>query len=278
MLRLNRDSEVLWSGAPRAHHDFVRLDGDRIAVLDRERVPLPNAPAEAVTPWLSEDGIAIVSMETGETLRRMSIWDSLLASRWSALAVEALVNTGFVEVGDGTGAIERALDPLHANSIALDPERGEAVVFLRDVGALLWIDLEKLEIVRVRVGPWVGAHDPQAIPGRKGWWALFDNYSSKGSSSSASRIVATDGLTTEVLYEGSPEDPFFSPVCGSIAATPEGWIVTETTQGRAFGLTRDGDVAWEFRSPFRIEARGLIAALLDMRPMKELETETGDER
>lgn len=276
MIRLDTDSKVLWSGAPRAHHDFVRTSRDQLAVLDREKVRLAGTSGGGAMNWLSEDGIAIVSETTGKTLRRVSIWDLLNESRWRSLATEAMANTGVVEVGDGTGKIEKALDPLHANGISLDPVSGELVVFLRNVGALLWLDADSLTIARVRVGPWVGGHDPQPIPGRPGWWALFDNYSSKGSSFRASRVIATDGFTTEVLYEGSPMDPFFSPVCGSVAtAAPKsdsvpsarGWVVTETTQGRAFGLAPSGEIAWEFRTPFRIEEKGLIAALLDMRPM-----------
>lgn len=276
MIRLDSDSAILWSGAPRAHHDFVRLSNDRLAVLDRKKVPLPGASKGAPLPWLSEDGIAILSESTGETLRRASIWEALRKSRWESLATEALANTGVVEVGDGTGKIEKALDPLHANGISLDPKSGELVVFLRDVGALLWLEVDSLSITRVRVGPWVGGHDPQPMPSRPGWWALFDNYSSKGSAFGASRVIATNGLSTEVLYEGSASDPFFSPVCGSVATTgpddgkqnsPSGWVVTETTQGRAFGLTPSGEIAWEFRTPFRIEEKALIAALLDMRPM-----------
>ncbi|MEE2939155.1 MAG: hypothetical protein VX460_02100, partial [Planctomycetota bacterium] len=118
LVRLDADSQVVWSGAPRAHHDVCLIDGDRACVLDRERRPRIDDGASAhPAPHLSEDGLRVVSLATGETLRRISLVDALAGSRWASILEEAWPGSGVVEIGDGTGAIELGLDPLHANGV-----------------------------------------------------------------------------------------------------------------------------------------------------------------
>lgn len=272
LLKLDADSKVVWSGAPRAHHDVCLLDGDRACVLDRERRPrLDDGRAPHDAPHLSEDGVAIVSLETGETLVRHSIVDALAASRWSSLLDESWANSGVVEIGDGTGDIEFGLDPLHANGVELDPDaegREVALLFLRDLGATARMDLATGELLSLTLGSWVGAHDPRPVPGRPGWVALFDNLGARDASPRRSRVIATDGVRTEEIATDGAS--YFSIVCGSIAPLPRGgWLVTSTTEGRALAFDPKGSLAWEFRTPFRIQADGLIAALLDMRPLQE---------
>lgn len=270
LVRLDARSRIVWSGAPRAHHDVCLIDDERVCVLDRERRPRIDDGASAhPAPHLSEDGLRVVSLATGETLRRISIIDALADSRWSSILTEAWPGSGVVEIGDGTGAIEFGLDPLHANGVELDPEaEGEvAIVFLRDVGALARVDLVSGELLSFELGPWIGAHDPQPVPGRSGWTALFDNHGPRDVTPPRSRVVLTDGRHTEEF--GVRSGSFRSKVCGSLAALEGGgWLVTSTTEGRALAFGPDGSLAWEFRTPFRVEEEGLIAALLDMRPLR----------
>lgn len=270
LVRLDANSRVVWSGAPRAHHDVCLIDEERVCVLDRERRPRIDGGASAhPAPHLSEDGLRVVSLATGETLRRISLVDALAGSRWSSILTEAWPGSGVVEIGDGTGAIELGLDPLHANGVELDTDaEGEvAVVFLRDVGALARVDLVSGDLLSLELGPWIGAHDPQPVPGRAGWTALFDNHGARDAAPPRSRVVLTDGRRTEEFRAASVS--FRSKVCGSIAPLAGGgWLVTSTTEGRALAFEPDGALAWEFRTPFRVEEEGLIAALLDMRPLR----------
>ena len=44
---------------------------------------------------------------------------------------------------------------------------------------------------------------------------------------------------------------------GRVQVLPNGnTLVVETDRGRALELTEDGDVVWEFRSPYRVGERG----------------------
>ena len=48
---------------------------------------------------------------------------------------------------------------------------------------------------------------------------------------------------------------FFSAVQGAAQALPNGNVlVTESTKGRVFEVTRDGEIVWEFWNPDRTAA------------------------
>ncbi|MGB0333432.1 MAG: hypothetical protein ACPGPE_16610, partial [Planctomycetota bacterium] len=98
---------------------------------------------------------------------------------------------------------------------------------------------------------------------------LFDNFGASSSPSPASQIlsISPSDRTAQVLFHGTEEDPFFSPVCGAVLPLPEGrLLVVESTAGRALQIDRSGRLLWEFRTPFRIPEEDLVAVLLDMRP------------
>ena len=70
----------------------------------------------------------------------------------------------------------------------------------------------------------------------------------------ASRILEIDPATGEVVwtYAGTEVDPFYSETCGLAQRLPDGnTLITESDFGRAFEITADGKVVWEFYNPYR---------------------------
>ena len=54
-------------------------------------------------------------------------------------------------------------------------------------------------------------------------------------------------------FTGSKSEPLYSRRSGRIEVLPNGnTLVVETEGGRALELTQDGEVVWEFRSPYRM--------------------------
>ena len=97
---------------------------------------------------------------------------------------------------------------------------------------------------------------------------LFDNF---GDRSAFSQIISISPTvkTARVIFQGTEDDPFFSPVCGAVLPLPgDRLLVIESTAGRAIQIDRSGRLLWEFRTPFRIPAEDLVAVLLDMRPQE----------
>ena len=64
-------------------------------------------------------------------------------------------------------------------------------------------------------------------------------------------------------YTGSDATPLYSSVCGSVQRLPNGnTLITESLSGRAFEVTREGDVVWRWTSPYRVGPNGEGVAVL----------------
>ncbi|HNW39610.1 MAG TPA: arylsulfotransferase family protein [Candidatus Omnitrophota bacterium] len=77
---------------------------------------------------------------------------------------------------------------------------------------------------------------------------IFDNGYQRG----YSRIVELNPLTKNIVWEyrTNPPSRFFSKNRGSNQKLPNGNIlITESDNGRAFEITQDGEIVWEFYSP-----------------------------
>ena len=273
LMRLAPDSTIRWRSVPGAHHDLL-VDGDEAWVLDRT----VTAPTPRERDWLggaetpvTRDGLVRISLDDGRVLERASLSELRGDARWDEVYQEAIKRARVVEIGDDQrdGELRDALDPLHANGLArLDPSRSVPTVFLREVGGFMELARDLGRIDALRLGPFVGAHDPQLDP-VGGGTLLFDNFGASSSPSPSSQIlsISPGERTAQVLFHGTEENPFFSPVCGAVLPLPEGrLLVVESTAGRALQIDRSGRLLWEFRTPFRIPHEDLVAVLLDMRP------------
>ena len=78
---------------------------------------------------------------------------------------------------------------------------------------------------------------------------IFDN----GNRREYSRIVELDPVAGGVSwdYEANPPSSFFSFWAGANQRLPNGnTLVTESSQGRVFEITKDGKIVWEYNSHF----------------------------
>jgi hypothetical protein len=125
------------------------------------------------------------------------------------------------------------------------------------------IDPRSRRAVWVASGLWQAQHEPVLLP--NGRMLVFDNLGRGGSS----RIVEFDPVTQKVhwQYGGAPNEPFASWKVGVQQRLPNGnTLITESTEGRAFEVTPQGHIVWEFMNPARAgEARELIATLYEFR-------------
>ena len=78
-------------------------------------------------------------------------------------------------------------------------------------------------------------------------------------------MLEFDPLTGEVLWKYQKERPdeFFSKTCGSAQRLANGnTLVTESDYGRAFEITAEGEIVWEYHNPRRAGDEGEFVATL----------------
>src|SRR2546422_252569 len=97
-----------------------------------------------------------------------------------------------------------------------------------------------------------GQHAP--TPLANGNVLIFDNGTHRlDDSMPYSRVIEVNPATNEIVwkYQDSPAWNFFSPRMGNGQRLPNGnTLITESSFGRLFEVTREGEIVWEYVSPF----------------------------
>ncbi len=254
LVKLDKDSNILWTYDGGAHHDLEVMDDGRIFILTREAHRVPRVDRNST---VLEDFITILNSD-GEELDRISIlsvfWDSNYDRAFLALKMRRsgdITHTNTLEVLDGSLA-----DRLPAF------RKGNALISFRKLHAIAVVDIEARKAVWLMAGPWIGQHQPTVLPNDH--ILVFDN----GGNTGISRVLEFDPVTQEEVwrYGGSYEDEFYTKSCGTNALLPNGNIlITESDNGRAFEVTRGGEIVWEYRNPARAGSkRQLIATIFEM--------------
>jgi hypothetical protein len=251
LVRLDKDSNLVWSYQRNTHHDLdVGSDG-RIYALVHDIRSTPPPGLETLTSPLIEDRIVILD-DGGHELQSISI-------------LEAIRDSPFVDVILDELMYKKDGDVLHANSIAvIEPEvaaklsfakAGQILVCLREVNLVAVVDPGTARVVWMLRGPWHRPHDAEFLP--DGNLMIFDNRGNVGPHG-LSRIIEVDPETSGIVwtYAGAADAPFFSKIRARQQRLPNGnTLITESDGGRLIEVTRAGAIVWEFANPVR-GARG----------------------
>ncbi len=249
LIRLDKDSRLIWRYHVHAHHDLDILPNGDIVVLTHEFVDEPIPGFHGLQrPWLN-DFVVIVAGTDGRELARISLADAFLETPF----FEVL----YLAPGYALG------DPLHANSVqyideslaaAFAPAQGKShqvLVSFRHPSAIALIDLDTGKVSWTRRSDWLVQHDARAL--LNGNFTLFDNVANYHEMN-RSRVLELNPLTHAIVwsYTGNDEHPFDSGVRSSAETLPNGnRLVTESDGGRLFEVTPAGEIAWEFINPIR---------------------------
>ena len=257
IIRIDKDSKLVWKRDIGAHHDLLVRPGGEIFVLTRE--PLERAEEG---DFILEDSLSVLDGETGELVRSISLLDALRGSEFDSLIEQGkrttgdLFHTNTVHVLDGRLADR---DPAFA--------AGNILTSMNALGVIAVLDPQRRTIVWARRGEWkdvkyAGQHDPRVLD--NGHMLFFEN----NHRPEASRVREIDPLSGEELwfYEGNEAAPFFSPTCGAVQRLANGnTLITSTDAGRVFELDPDGRIAWEYFNPQRAgKNREFIATISEM--------------
>jgi len=255
LVKLDRHSRIVWTYDERAHHDLQVLPDGRIVTLTRKvkRRPEINRRLPVV------EDFAVVLSPHGRELVQVSLLNALQRAR--------------PELEEHWDAMPRRGDLLHANSVQwlegrmADTlpafEAGNLLVSFRETSSVAVLDLEERRLVWAHRGPWRWQHHPRVLDEQR--LLVFDNVAAQEESAVLEFDVAREEVV-DVVYRGSPEEPFFTGLLGAAHRLPNGnTLIVESDEGRAFEVAPDGEIVWDFRSPHRTGPEGeLVAALPDL--------------
>jgi len=238
MLKLDRDSNLLWEYPGHAHHDAHILADGSIWTLAREAKVIPRVHESEP----SMDDFLVELAPDGTERQRISVLECLERGDGEELLArmkrgKELFHTNSIEVLDG-----RLAERLPAFAA------GNLLVSLRHLDAICVIDPREAAVVWSMTGDFRAQHDPTVLD--NGNLLLFDN---RGAGE-ASTVREFDPVTGEPVwaYAGTAESPFYSHTCGTSYRLPNGnTLVSESDAGRAFELTPDKRIVWEFYNPHR---------------------------
>ena len=242
LIKLDRDSKVLWTYWDSVHHDLdVDPAGNILVLVWRQQTLAGSNPQRQVLA----DNIVFLN-PAGQRTRGIAVLSALEASRWGAL----------VRFPHGTGT-----DILHTNTLSLLDgrhertlpafRRGNLLVALRNLDLIGVIDPEKGQFVWGLAGMWHQPHEPALLP--NGHLLVFDNYGRRSGEGHRSLAVEVDPVTQEVVWSFGGEPEFFSKVVGMVQRLPNGnTLVTSSTEARVLEVTNGGELVWEFRNPHQV--------------------------
>jgi hypothetical protein len=250
IIKLDKDSKLLWSALVGAHHDLQVMPNGEIYVLTRTPRMIPRI---RTTAPILEDFISVLDAGGNET-KRVSLLECFENSDFKDLALSDRIK------GEDfwTARKWRRGDIFHSNSLeVLDGRiahrvptfaKGNILVSLRVPSLLAVIDLDRKTVVWAKKGDFKRQHDPKILA--NGNMLLFDNLG-RPLQSSVIELDPSD-LTTKWEYVGTKADSLFSETCGTAERLPNGnTLITESDNGRAIEVTADKQVVWEFFNPFR---------------------------
>jgi hypothetical protein len=243
VVKLDRNSNLIWKYAGGCHHHLHVADDGRIYVIGQE-LKLDERVSNRTD--MIDDLLTVLDAD-GSELSRVSLLEAFWNSDYASWLESGVVNRG-----------RRIIDVFHANRVVPLDNRfsdripsfreGNVLLSLRNLNALVVLDAESERIVWSQSGMWLQQHCPSVMD--DGDILLFDNQGNYGSS----RILEYDPVTQEITWEysGDGEGDFYSEKYGTVQRLPNGnTLIAESHFGRALEVTPAGDIVWEFYNPAR---------------------------
>jgi hypothetical protein len=266
LMKLDRDSQIVWKLPLAAHHDIaVLVDGTFL-------VPAVKAPVKYGGRCVSFDEIVHVSKD-GKVLGKWSTYQNLQdlqnmhrpslldEGNFDRAAYWRNLHMAEMALAQGECAVNSYrewFDYYHLNSIQVLPQtglglkdkrfqEGNWLVCFRNVDLICILDKDTHKPVW-GWGPGIldGPHMPRML--KDGRILMYDN----GYHRPYSRIIMVDPGQKKIVwkYEADPQQNYHSKQSGSVQILLNGdFLICESEKGHVFEITPDGRTVWEFLNP-----------------------------
>ena len=247
LLRLSWDDRVVWKHNLRVHHDVTVTPGGQLLTLGLEYRQVPEIHAEIP---VRDDQIMLLS-STGQVEETCSLYDAM-SGRPELFQ--------FQKVGPYRRWRRWMVDLFHANSVQWMPHpdltdrhplyaSDNVLVCIRHQDTVAIINWTQKKLVWAwGQGELSGPHDASFLP--NGHLLVFDN----GLGRNWSRIIELDPVSRKIVwqYQADPRTDFYTKGQGGNQRLPNGnTLITDSDSGRAFEITTEGEIVWEFLTPHR---------------------------
>lgn len=268
LVKLNKDSKLLWKYEGRVHHDLDVDENGTIYTLTEElKRQAPTGLEYLHTPYvanslvvLSSDGREVANVPLEEAFR-----DSAYSLLLSASIAEQETPEDRKTLEDRIGSrslFDYAVKPgskgdlFHANSVkVLSQARarqfplfqaGQILISLRNLHTIALLDVRQRSVIWAARGMWKIQHDAEFLD--NGHLLLFDNYgSTKGC-----RVLEYDPVTQAIpwVYSESSSTLFHAVFRGMKQRLPNGnTLIVDPEMGRLLEVTLGKELVWENYGP-----------------------------
>jgi hypothetical protein len=277
LVKLDKDSKLLWAYPGRVHHDLDVGEDGTIYTLTQKLASEPPPGLEFIPSPYIADSLVVLSPE-GQELESISLLEALAHSSYAL----ALTSDGkFLKTMDLSGSnAPSPLDPrmrpqgsqappgwnkdlLHANSVkvlrralaAKFPlfKPGQVLLSLRNIDTVAVLDRQTRRVTWAAQGIWRAQHDAEFLD--NGHLLLYDNFGSmKGT-----RILELEPLTHAIpwAYANEHSMPFSAVFRGVKQRLPNGnTLIVDPDNRRLFEVTRDQELVWAFFCPLPLDPPG----------------------
>lgn len=250
LIKMDKDSKVLWTLAAGVHHDVHVASDGRIYTLIQDYIHEPIPQLDFYTYPILPDWVVIMTPE-GEMQKKISVLHAFLGTPFEPI-LKVIYDRRFKNY-------ENKFDVTHANSVMpLEPaiagkfkgyKPGFLLVSLKNMDALVVIDPETEKVVSMLRGEWKNQHQARFL--ENGNILLFDNDGAPTTDKTKfSRVLEIKPDTQEIVwaYEGHPKNRYYTKDKGGASLLPNGNTLTfSTNQGRVIESNREGKEVWHYK-------------------------------
>ena len=256
LVKLDKDSRVIWKYAANCHHALDVGEDGTIYALSNDFVDrLPEGLAYLPTPCLV-DCVDIISPE-GKQVRRIRLLEGFKKSAYASLLSTLEKPKLFNDVSPPDEPMPalreemRRRDVLHTNAVTVLPSRlaakfplfkaGQLLVSPRHLDAIAVVDPQTDTVMWAARGPWHAQHDPTFLD--NGRLLLFDNLGS----ARGSRVLEYDPQSQAFPWSYPDESGkrFLSRLRGMCQRLPNGnTLIVNSDGGEMLEVTPGHELVW----------------------------------
>lgn len=237
------------------HHDFGKLDNGNYLVLCSKEIE-----RKQISDKILEDDCLMEVNGLGEV-----VWEWQTADHFEEFGFDQEVLDGIYEAG-GDWAHANSAEEIPTDTSHTDPRfmPGDVVISYRHTSRVVVVDRETGVlnwIGQISIGQHNARMLPDSVPGG-GNITVFDNgfgedYDSVLLVREYSRVVEYDPIAKTQVWEYTASDSnlsrwhFYSHFISGAQRLPNGnTLICEGALGRVFEVTPEGEIVWEFVSPY----------------------------